>query len=94
MKPTKAMEEYYDLRQKNDSDLYLHCKCIQDQRKTVAEIYDRLIEEDLDSNDILEKSTSRTVFFAGKEPVRNIKNYIKGQPDCERLSCIKIIQVA
>lgn len=82
-----SREEYIALRQRNDSDPYLNCKSIQEQRLNES-IYDRLVEEDQEEE---RKGEGRadTVYYIGKKPIRHIKSFIKSQPDCTRFSTVR-----
>ena len=81
-----SREEYIALRQRNDSDPYLNCKSIQEQRLNEA-IYDRLIEEDREEERNRE-GRADTVYYIGKKPIRHVKNFLKTQPDCTRFSIV------
>ncbi len=82
-----SREEYIALRQRNDSDPYLHFKSVQEQRLNET-IYNRLVEEDQDEEQIRDGQTN-TVFYIGKKPIRHIKSFIKSQPDCTRFSTVR-----
>lgn len=81
-----SREEYIALRQRNDSDPYLNCKNIQEQRLNEA-IYDRLIEEDREVNRH-EDGKADAIYYIGKKPIRHIRNFIKNQPDYIRISVV------
>ena len=81
-----SREEYIDLRQRNDSDPYLNCKSIQEQRLNEA-IYDRLVEEDQEEERNRE-GRADTVYYIGKKPIRHVKSFLRAQPDCTRFSIV------
>ena len=82
-----SREEYIVLRQRNDSDPYLNCKSIQEQRLNEA-IYDRLVEEDQEEERNRE-GRADTVYYIGKKPIRHVKSFLKSQPDCTRFSMVR-----
>lgn len=80
-------EEYIALRQQNDSDPYLQCKSVQEQRM-IETIYDRLVEEDREEREQYRKDKTEARYYLGKKPIRNIKSFVKSQPDCTRISMV------
>ena len=77
------------LRAQNDSDPYLHCKNIQEQRMRAGAIYDRVVSEDREETDASREETSGTVYYCGKEPIRNVRKYLREQPNQIRLSTVR-----
>ncbi len=84
-----SREGYMSLRMQNDSDPYLHCKNIQEQRREASAIYDRVVAEAREEKDDLRKEASGTVYYCGKEPIRNIRKYLREQPDQVQLSTVR-----
>ena len=82
-----SQEEYIALRQQNDSDPYLQCKSVQEQRM-IETIYDRLVEEDREEREQYRKDKTEARYYLGKKPIRNIKSFVKSQPDCTRISMV------
>lgn len=80
-------EEYITLRQQNDADPYLQCKSVQEQRM-IETIYDRVVEEDREEREQRRKDKEEARYYLGKKPIRNVKSYLKAQPDCIRFSTV------
>lgn len=82
-----TQEEYITLRQQNAVDPYLQCKSVQEQRM-IETIHDRLVEEGREKWEQYRKEKTETRYYLGKEPIRNIKIFLKAQPDCIRFSMV------
>lgn len=82
-----SREEYIALRQQNDADPYLHCRNVQEQRM-IETIYDRLVEEDQEEREQYGKEKAEARYYLGKKPIRNVKSFLKSQPDCTRFSMV------
>ena len=78
--------EYIALRQQNDADPYLQCKSVQEQRM-IETIYDRLVEEDREEREY-RKEKAQARYYLGKKPIRNVKSFLRSQPDCTRISMV------
>lgn len=81
-------EEYAALKKQNASDPYLCCQNVQGQRALLDGIRDRIVEEQKEEKRI-KKEKKNARYYRGKEAIRNVKNYLKTQPNCSRISIVR-----
>ena len=85
-------KQYLDLVKTNRYDPYLHCKNKQEQALVMDDIMPRICEEqNAPYYDVLAKEEERKQYYAGKQHIRNVRRYIKGQMECVRLSTARQI---
>lgn len=83
-----TMDEYIALQRQNEADPYLRCKNVQEQRALFDSIRDRIVEEKQEEKRI-KKEKTETRYYRGKEAIRNVKNYLRSQPNCTRISIVR-----
>lgn len=84
-----SWEEYCSLKRQNNINPYLHCKSIQEQRMILETIYDQLVEERREKEERIKDEKPDPVYYIGKEPVRNVRKYMKSRPECCRISIVR-----
>lgn len=83
-----SYEDYLLLREQNDCDPYLKCKNVQEQR-LIGTIYDRIVEEEREEKEQIRKEKTDTHYYIGKSVIRNVKSFLKNQPDYTRFSTVR-----
>jgi hypothetical protein len=83
-------ERYFELRETNNRDPYLHCTCIQDQN--AINLDDRLMDEDRSNHYTSRKEENKKSFYCNKQKIRNQKKYMTRYYDFEKISNYNTIE--